>query len=79
MVMRSPWMLLLTLLAATPAGLANPQPNGGAVPALYPSKAEAEKAAKQMGCSGAHAMGDQWMPCATHTPMNGTGAGHGSH
>ena len=77
MTMRTPWMLALTLLAASPAGLANPQPNGGAVPAMYPTKAEAEQAAKQLGCTGAHAMGKQWMPCSSHTPMNGTG--HGSH
>ncbi|MFZ9265213.1 MAG: DUF3721 domain-containing protein [Vulcanococcus sp.] len=37
------------------------------VPALYPTKAAAELAAKtHFGCSGAHRMGDQWMPCAEH-------------
>jgi len=37
------------------------------VPALYPTKAEAEKAARlHFNCSGAHRMGKQWMPCAQH-------------
>jgi len=37
------------------------------VPALYPTKAEAETAAKlHFNCSGAHSMGTQWMPCANH-------------
>ncbi len=40
--------------------------NHGGIPALYPTKAEAEKAASRFGCSGAHRMGDRWMPCASH-------------
>ena len=37
------------------------------VPALYPTRAEAEAAAKlHFNCSGAHSMGTQWMPCANH-------------
>ncbi|MEI8251157.1 MAG: DUF3721 domain-containing protein [Synechococcus sp. ELA057] len=43
------------------------QSNAGAVPALYPTKAEAEKAASRFNCTGAHPMGDQWMPCASHS------------
>lgn len=43
------------------------------VAALYPTKAAAEKAAKHFHCTGAHQMGDKWMPCAQH------GEGHGSH
>lgn len=45
----------------------------GAVPALYSSQAEAEKAAKlHFHCTGAHRMGDQWMPCSVHgaEPVN---------
>jgi len=37
-----------------------------ALPALYPTKAEAEKAAPKFHCTGAHPMGDQWMPCTKH-------------
>ena len=32
----------------------------------YPSKAQAEKESKKLGCKGVHKMGDLWMPCATH-------------
>jgi hypothetical protein len=51
----------------------------GAVPALYATQAEAEEAARRhFNCSGAHRMGNQWMPCASHgTPPSP--AHHGSH
>ena len=35
-------------------------------PALFETKAEAEKAAKDFNCTGAHKMGDKWMPCKSH-------------
>ena len=35
--------------------------------ALFETRAEAEKAAaKNFNCSGAHQMGDKWMPCESH-------------
>ena len=34
---------------------------------LYPSKSQAEEAAKKLGCLGIHKMGDFWMPCASHS------------
>lgn len=37
---------------------------------LYDTEAEALIAAELMGCSGAHLMGDKWMPCAEHTEMD---------
>jgi hypothetical protein len=40
--------------------------NGNAIPATYATKAEAERAAKQFHCTGAHQMGERWMPCNTH-------------
>jgi hypothetical protein len=47
------------------AGACNAGQKG--VPALYPTKAEAETAAKlHFNCTGAHSMGTQWMPCASH-------------
>jgi hypothetical protein len=62
-------LLLLTaamLFTPLPA-LPKTQAGSGAVPALYPTKAEAEKAARlHFNCSGAHRMGKQWMPCAQH-------------
>jgi hypothetical protein len=64
--------------SATPAKSATPGktavPSKTAVPALYPTRAEAEKAARlHFHCSGAHPMGSQWMPCAQH------GSDHSSH
>ena len=34
--------------------------------ALFDTKAEAEMAAKNFNCVGAHRMGEKWMPCTTH-------------
>jgi hypothetical protein len=49
--------------------LANP--NG--IPALYDTKAEAEAAAKKhFNCTGAHQMGNQWMPCDKHAQNSGS-------
>jgi hypothetical protein len=49
------------------------QANTGGVPAMYATKAEAEAAAKKhFNCTGAHQMGSQWMPCATHGQSTGT-------
>ncbi|WP_244279494.1 DUF3721 domain-containing protein [Synechococcus sp. UW179A] len=38
---------------------------------IFSTKAEAEAAAPGFNCSGAHKMGNQWMPCSSH--------GHGAH
>lgn len=69
---------LVTLLAIPVAlpltVLAQQAPSRGPVPALYATKAEAEKAAKLFHCTGAHQMGDQWMPCAAPGEAHG-----GSH
>ena len=40
--------------------------NKAATPALYETRSEAEKAAKAFNCSGAHKMGEMWMPCNKH-------------
>ena len=61
--------LLTAALMLPTAALAQTSPGGGGVQALYPSKAAAEKAAKQFPCTGAHQMGDKWMPCATHPEL----------
>jgi len=39
-------------------------------PALFDSKLEAEKAAKDFNCTGAHKMGKKWMPCEKHSDSN---------
>ena len=52
---------------AAPANPATGSTGKGGVPALYATRAEAETAAKlHFHCSGAHKMGNQWMPCAAH-------------
>ena len=42
----------------------NSQTSG--TPALFETKLEAEKAAKNFNCNGAHKMGEKWMPCKSH-------------
>lgn len=61
---------LAALAVGSPIGAwANPKPHHGeAVPALYATQAEAEQAAKKhFHCTGAHRMGNQWMPCSSHS------------
>ena len=61
-------------LAAPPAVIAVPDPAAQkGTKAMFATKAEAEAAAKQFHCQGAHKMGAMWMPCASH------GAATGSH
>lgn len=63
------------LLAA--ASLAAPAAGLSGVRALYPTQAEAEKAARlHFNCTGAHRMGNQWMPCEQHGAAQGSAASH---
>ena len=52
-----------------------------ATPALFNTRAEAKKAAKDFNCRGAHKMGDKWMPCKSHKVYEGhkKHAGNGTH
>ena len=34
--------------------------------AIFDTKKEAAEAAKNFNCTGAHLMGDKWMPCKSH-------------
>jgi len=53
--------------SAMPVQMACAQHLGvGAVPGTYATRAEAEAAAKLYNCSGAHPMGNRWMPCTKH-------------
>ena len=54
----------------------NPKTNG--TPALFETKAEAEEVAKDFNCTGAHKMGDKWMPCQSHADHKEVGK-HESH
>lgn len=61
-------------LCAAPGAMAAPNPSGQTgTKAMFATKAEAEAAAKQFHCQGAHKMGNLWMPCANH------GAATGNH
>jgi hypothetical protein len=59
-------LLSVLTLVALPSIACAQHSNSGAVPAMYATKAEAEKAATKFNCTGAHQMGDQWMPCTKH-------------
>ena len=60
-------------LAAAPAVIAAPDPaSQGGIKAMFTTKAEAEAAAKQFHCQGAHRMGEMWMPCASHGDATGS-------
>jgi hypothetical protein len=71
-VRRLPHLFSLIAIASGIQLLGVAQANTGGVPAMYATKAEAEAAAKKhFNCTGAHQMGNQWMPCATHGQSNG--------
>lgn len=73
---RSAAAIAANLLACT-ASFAAPGAASSSVPVFYPTRAEAEKAAQQhFKCKGAHQAGNQWMPCAHHGDMHGSGASH---
>ncbi|MFM1797835.1 MAG: hypothetical protein RLZZ117_113 [Cyanobacteriota bacterium] len=66
-----------TNLLLSTAALADPAASTGGVPALYATRAAAEKAAKlHFNCTGAHKMGNQWMPCAKHGGAQGSSHAH---
>jgi hypothetical protein len=67
-------------LTATPAVMAAPdQAAQGGTKAMFATKAEAEAAAKQFNCKGAHPMGEMWMPCASHGDPSGSQASPMAH
>ena len=63
------------MLALGSAPVSAQQAGHGAQKAVFATKAEAEAAAKTFHCTGAHKMGDRWMPCASHVETTG---GHAS-
>ena len=46
--------------------------------ALFDTREEALKAAKNFNCTGAHQMGDKWLPCESHDSHE-KGEKHGKH
>jgi hypothetical protein len=59
-------VLAALALVSVPSVASAQHATQGAVTQLYATKAEAEKAASAFHCTGAHPMGDKWMPCAKH-------------
>lgn len=51
----------------------------GAQKAVFATKAESEAAAKHFNCQGAHKMGTQWMPCASHGETTGATSSPAPH
>lgn len=54
--------IVLALLLSAGVGLSSGAAHAQAYD-MFPSKAAAEKRAKELKCSGAFAMGKEWMPC----------------
>tara|TARA_B100000965_G_scaffold402136_1_gene427427 strand:- start:5043 stop:5243 length:201 start_codon:yes stop_codon:yes gene_type:complete len=46
-------------------GCSSNSPTSG-TQAVFANQSEAEKAAKDFNCTGAHRMGKSWMPCKNH-------------
>ena len=61
---KSIFYIVVTSLAFSLIGCSNSESRG--TRALFETRAEAEKAAKDFNCTGAHKMGDKWMPCKSH-------------
>jgi hypothetical protein len=57
-VNRSALALVLSAGVGLAASVAHAQAND-----MFPSKAAAEKRARELQCSGTFAMGKEWMPC----------------
>ncbi|MDM7951834.1 MAG: hypothetical protein QUV07_01240 [Cyanobium sp. CZS 25K] len=76
----TPLVAIGGLLAALGTASVLAQHEGhGAQQAVFATKAEAEAAARHFHCTGAHKMGNQWMPCASHGEATGgisSPAGH---
>ncbi len=50
-----------------------------ATPALFETEQEAINAAKDFECTGAHKMGNKWMPCEKHGDNEKEENNHGHH
>ena len=66
--MHNPKPILSTLVLSLSFNLIGCSDNSQRIEtqSLFSTKAEAEKAAKDFNCTGAHAMGENWMPCKVH-------------
>lgn len=58
------WLAQASLMLLLPAAFASlAAPTRAEIHDMYPTRAAAEQRAKQLKCSGAFAMGKEWMPC----------------
>ena len=73
--MLNPKRILSTIVISIPFLLMGCTSNSYTIgtPALFKTKVEAEKAAKNFNCTGAHEMGKKWMPCESHETHYETG------
>ena len=76
-------ILVLGAVVSVAAAQVSCAPNSGdalsgAKKAMFKTRAEAEAAAPEFGCQGAHKMGEMWMVCDTHdsTVEQQHGGGH---
>ena len=69
-------ILLMTLSFSLMGCSSNSE--GSSTRALFDTRKEAENAAKDFNCKGAHKMDDKWMPCEIHEEktMNKKGSSH---
>ncbi len=54
-------------------------PKKNSIPGLFDTKLEAEKAAENFNCIGAHQMGEKWMPCKQHVNNHNHNQHHHNH
>tara|TARA_B100000700_G_C14327124_1_gene526418 strand:+ start:90 stop:335 length:246 start_codon:yes stop_codon:yes gene_type:complete len=75
---------LLTIFLIVPLLMAcSPKSSDTKMQSMFKTKEEAEQAAKNFNCAGAHKMGDKWMPCKSHKShekdKTKSSHGHGHH
>ncbi len=64
--MKPRFLISILFISACLSGCSNARSDKSGTPAIFDSKLEAEMAAKDFGCIGAHKMKDKWMPCEKH-------------
>ena len=62
--------LMISACALVLLGAAVNAQNDQPKQAMFKTEAEAQAAAPEFGCEGAHRMGEMWMVCANHTDVN---------
>ena len=84
--MTNPKSILPAIIISMPVLLMGCKSNSytSGTPAIFQTKEEAEKAANNFNCIGAHKMGKKWMPCISHetfyeTENDQSHAGHHQH